>query len=736
MRKLSQIFGFLFVLGALQPALATHIVGGEIELEVVSGLPNTSHRVSLNLYFDAINGNPQAEDLSIVLSFFRKRDNALMGEATLPRVANALIPYSSPACVRGDLQTRLIRYSTLILLNEDAFNDPQGYYIVWERCCRNNTITNIQDPGGAGSVFYLEFPSLRRNNQTFVNSSPKFQAIKADYICINQPFAFEFGGVDADGDSLNYQLVTPLNGFSNRTLPNPRATGSSNYPLVRWGSGYGVSNVIPGRQALRIDAKTGLLTVNAGQLGLFVFSVLVQEYRNKVKIGEVRRDFQLKVVDCQLNDPPKINLRESNKTAFYVKGQTIKITAAENRCLNLLITDINPNQRVNLQVKSAAFTDKDLVLTPSTGLLRSTSDTLKAQLCLGSCVESINGREILLDLIASDDGCPLPKYDTLPVRILVEPRTNARPTTLTDLPNNQATVLIGSTLRFNVNASDTDRDSLRLEGRGRGFVLSAASMTFANGSGVGSVRQPFAWTPTCNDVGKTYTIDFVTSENRCGRIQRDSVSVRLNVLPRPSMRPEVSTSLANPMVELIVGTAKINFDVTATDPDKDPIQLYAVGRGFDLPKVGMKFENKNGIGSITTPFEWVPDCADLQGKTNQEYVVDFITEDNSCSPTRFDTVTVKFVLKDLVANYDITPPNVFTPNADGKNDYFAISNLPPSNCQQQLEGIEIFNRWGQLVFQSQDKDFRWLGDDVQAGEYYYQIRYTRKIFKGVVTLLR
>lgn len=736
---MNKLYGFpLFICLLLVAHLsnATHIVGGEIELEVVKGQANATHRVSLNLYFDAINGNPQAEDLNIVLSFFRKRDNALMGEASLPRVSNSLIPYTSPACARGDLQTRLIRYSTLIVMDPDAFNDPQGYYIVWERCCRNNTITNIQDPGGAGSVFYLEFPAQRRNGQLFENNSPKFQPIRADYICVNQPFSFDFGGTDADSDSLSYELAVPLNGFSSRAVPNPRAVGSSNYPVVRWGAGYGLSNVIPGNIPLRINPRTGMLTVNANQLGLYVFSVLVKEYRNKVKIGELRRDFQLKVIDCQLNDPPKVSLREAGKTSFYVEGQTIRIQESQNRCLNLLITDLNPNQRVSLNIRSNAFKTSEVSITPRSAILRNNSDTLRAQLCFGNCVESIAGKEILFDVIATDDGCPLPKYDTLPVRVIIDPRPNARPTTATDLPNGQATIQIGSTIRFNAISNDSDSDSLRLEARGRGFSLATTNMSFTPASGKGNIRQPFSWTPTCSDVGKNFVLDFITSENRCGIIRRDSVPVRLSVQPRPSQQPTVSTSLTSTSIDLIVGNGSIKFDVLAQDPDNDPIQLYAVGRGFDLSKYGIVFPNKSGIGRIVAPFEWTPDCGVLGGKFDQNLTIDFITEDNSCSPMRFDTVSVEFTLRDILANYEINLPNVFTPNDDGKNDYFGVSNLPPDNCQQKFEGVVIYNRWGQSVFESTDRTFRWLGENMAAGEYFYSIRYTQKQYKGVVTLLK
>ena len=58
-------------------------------------------------------------------------------------------------------------------------------------------------------------------------------------------------------------------------------------------------------------------------------------------------------------------------------------------------------------------------------------------------------------------------------------------------------------------------------------------------------------------------------------------------------------------------------------------------------------------------------------------------------------------------------PNVITPNNDGKNDAFYIQNLP-LQCQ-----LEIFNRWGNSVYQSLNYQNNWEAADVVSGTYYY-----------------
>lgn len=91
-------------------------------------------------------------------------------------------------------------------------------------------------------------------------------------------------------------------------------------------------------------------------------------------------------------------------------------------------------------------------------------------------------------------------------------------------------------------------------------------------------------------------------------------------------------------------------------------------------------------------------------------------------------------------------PNVFTPNGDGYNDTFRA--LP----NQYVEGfrIDIFNRWGNPVFSSDDPKFEWngrmdgSGKECPDGVYFYVVEFTveaeglnDKIYQsGSVTILR
>ncbi|MGI9160772.1 MAG: gliding motility-associated C-terminal domain-containing protein, partial [Saprospiraceae bacterium] len=88
-------------------------------------------------------------------------------------------------------------------------------------------------------------------------------------------------------------------------------------------------------------------------------------------------------------------------------------------------------------------------------------------------------------------------------------------------------------------------------------------------------------------------------------------------------------------------------------------------------------------------------------------------------------------------------PNAFTPNGDEYNSTFGLVVLEGT---AMVENMQIYNRWGQLVFESTDPNARWdgryNGEDQPSDVYLYVIRWRRAdgalqpVLKGDVFLLR
>lgn len=80
-------------------------------------------------------------------------------------------------------------------------------------------------------------------------------------------------------------------------------------------------------------------------------------------------------------------------------------------------------------------------------------------------------------------------------------------------------------------------------------------------------------------------------------------------------------------------------------------------------------------------------------------------------------------------------PNVITPNGDGKNDQFVIKGLDLYPGSQ----LEIFNRWGNQVYRSENYNNNWKGEGLSAGIYYYVLRINMaggpQQYKGYIELI-
>jgi gliding motility-associated-like protein len=74
---------------------------------------------------------------------------------------------------------------------------------------------------------------------------------------------------------------------------------------------------------------------------------------------------------------------------------------------------------------------------------------------------------------------------------------------------------------------------------------------------------------------------------------------------------------------------------------------------------------------------------------------------------------------DECSNYNL--PNVFSPNNDQINDLY----IPQRTAYVERVDFQVFNRWGLLVFKTDDPDLNWDGkiletdDLVSPGVYYY-----------------
>jgi hypothetical protein len=655
------------------PVLASHIVGGEFEIKHMPNLSNNNiYRVNLILYFDKLNGLPDARDVSIMARIYRKSDNALMMNVPLSLASEVPVSYTQPECSRGEIITTKITYTTTIQLLPSQFSDSQGYYIVWERCCRNYTITNIySEPPGtgtgryAGQTFYLEFPPVVKNGNAFINSSPRLFPPLNDYACPRKPYYSDFAGVDDDGDSLAYSIVTPLNTHSGD--PFPPGSWAAPHPNVLWRFPFSSTNVIGGAPDLKISTA-GFLTVTPTRQGLYVFAVRCEEYRQGEKIGEVRRDFQMLVVDaCPRAEPPQILGKKLGDASFtYDNNMNVTFASGINnndRCIEVQVSDpdasfADNNFRENVKIKAIPLNFKKdvsgiLPVTTSAVLVNGSTSTFN--ICFEEC-PYVNG-PFQVGIVAYDDACSLPLTDTLKVTVTVLPPPNNRANFIT--PDTHIVMQEGDAKQtWSIQAEDIDGDAMTmflLPEPGFNFTTSGMSFHTLPPQQGNFLNAEFSWDPRCDVFDFTrkteFTVRFLVSDQDfCGFTNPDTLTFTLKIVLPPNADPEIRSNLSASEIENGI-TRKIfeplNFKVWGTDTDVDIMTLHAKGKEFELNDYNMIFPTASGSTYITSDFAWSILCDDVDLSLKNEFELSFIVSENTakCNVYKADTLKIKVTIE-------------------------------------------------------------------------------------------
>jgi len=182
-------------------------------------------------------------------------------------------------------------YSTTVTLPDLS----GGYTLAYQRCCRANGIDNLGS-NQQGMTLTTTIPDAEDIGG--YNSSARFTDLPPLTLCRNSEFFFDHGAVDPDGDQLVYGFCDPLGGAT-ADQPAPSPPDGPPYNSVQWAPGFSAANPISSTPAFAIDPSTGYITGTASQLGVYVITICVSEYRNGILVNTVSRDFQYKVIQCE-----------------------------------------------------------------------------------------------------------------------------------------------------------------------------------------------------------------------------------------------------------------------------------------------------------------------------------------------------------------------------------------------------------------------------------------------------
>lgn len=292
---MKRIFFILLLLSNVLTAAAKHVAGGELFYEYLgpsNGMSN--YRITLRLFRDCASLGPVLENEPVTVGIFSNATNSNVTNLSLPRIAPVTSISLNTAkfpCLVGSVNVcyEVGIYSATITLPDNV----AGYTLSRIGCCRIDNISNLSIASSVGSNYITRIPG------TAVlpfghNNSPQFFVRDTALVCARKSFMLDFGAQDSDGDSLSYSLCTAYAsaGGSNNAAP----PAILNLIPLPYAAPY--SGAFPLGSGVTINPVTGIIQGIAPVEGQYVVNVCITEWRNGIAISEHRKDFILKVQNC------------------------------------------------------------------------------------------------------------------------------------------------------------------------------------------------------------------------------------------------------------------------------------------------------------------------------------------------------------------------------------------------------------------------------------------------------
>jgi len=276
-------------------ASATHAAGAELLYEWVS---DSTYKLIYKFYKDC--AGSAGEPGSATICYYSECDG-FAGSVSLPKKAPTLGTEVGTGCPGYPTRCSGTQYN-LPGYKEFVY---EGTVTLPSRChtwrfffgvsARNNAITNLQSPGSQS--LYVE--ATLNNEVAQGNSSPYFTVKPVPYVCINNPYTFNNGAADLNGDALRFENIRPRTGPTSCMFP-PLATD------IPYAGGFSLpANPFATGNTFFMDTLTGQISFTPTAVQIAVISIRVKEYRNGVEIGSVMRDIQI-IVRSDCNTAPQV----------------------------------------------------------------------------------------------------------------------------------------------------------------------------------------------------------------------------------------------------------------------------------------------------------------------------------------------------------------------------------------------------------------------------------------------
>lgn len=751
-----QIFLILLLSLALTEVLmASHIVGGSITYRWLAREGGSNrYRFTMRVYRDRFPVGPNAAnsfDNPTYVGIFRGNTlvdnqgrNAVVSTVlnyVETEVTNPSFPCLTPPGNIGVNEAFFTWEAVLPVVNET-------YSIVYQRCCRNRSISNIMTPGTVGASFYITIsPEAQRLN----NSSPEFNSFPPTLVCLNEPLNFDHGATDVDGDDITYEFCNAVIGGNpngGQVQPNPPSPPPFQSVIYQTPD-YTAAVPMGGNPRVVINARTGLITGTPTVEAQFVVAVCVREYRNGVLLSTLQRDFQFNIVQCR----PTVAANIESDSSIRINGEKrffIRNCGARNITLGNVSTERNNifefYYLFDIAGTSTRFNDWSPNITfPDTGVYN-------GKLFLNPGTRCADTAHINITI------APLPKpdfiyrYDTCiagPVTFVDRSSANGRGNIVRwfwSLDNGRPDTLVQSPI---VQYATPGRKRVRLEITNDRQCTSDTTqevtwypvpplIVIEPSTFRGCTPADITFKNLSTPIDSTYRViwNFGDGSPTVNRISPNHIynqagiySVSVDITSPIGCR--ISRSYPN-WIEVKVGaTADFNFSPQALTTANNTATFQDLSLNATAWRWFFIEKSRQSISLLQNPTHTFRDT----GLVRVRQVA--INQRTGCADTLEKVIDIEPIVTFFM-------PNAFTPNEDSNNEIF--------KGRGQLEGMKefkmrIWSRWGELLFETDNPSEGWngrkfnTGGAVPQGVYPFIVNYLtsrgiKEEIRGYATLLR
>ncbi len=173
LRGVLTLFSILFLLP--NTVAAMHIIGGEITYECLGDAPNNSkrYRFTMRIYRDCLGNGAPYDDPAEMAIYSGLPNGSTFTTVQTFQVFNPVITTLQPVppdCI-AQIPTVCVQQAIYTFERTLPVLANASYFIVYQRCCRNLTISNLINPGDVGATYAMELTAAA---QIACNNSPKF----------------------------------------------------------------------------------------------------------------------------------------------------------------------------------------------------------------------------------------------------------------------------------------------------------------------------------------------------------------------------------------------------------------------------------------------------------------------------------------------------------------------------------------------------------------------------------